>query len=143
MSADLLSIDRAIKDTLAADTAVQALLGGSGATRIFSEIATPGSPEPYIVFGELDNSDTNAMGGYRAFSSAVYYVKACGKGIGFGGLRALNTALDVALIAFRTSVDVDGTTVYGLMRQSTLRFSEDENGVTWYHLGGVYTTGVS
>jgi len=158
MPIEIMSIDKMIVETLQNDPDVQAAFGflgtgnpgndprfPSGATNanavIFADIAPLSTPSPFIVFGTTSNVDINAVGGYRSIQDAVYFIKVCGSGNGYGPIKRHMDAVDNAIVNFDITLDTgNGVYVYRFLRHMVIKVSESVNNTTWYHLGGVYCT---
>lgn len=161
MSIEILSIDKVIYDGLIACTPLFTLynalnpailpVGANNiAAAVFSDIAPLKTKTPWIIFGHHQNSDTNAMGGFRALENATYIIKCCGLGLGYGGLKPFMDAIDFMMVGDTSggtsnglgfTVDApNGITVYGFQRLNVIRMAEYIDDQPWYQLGAVYQT---
>jgi len=158
LATEILAVDKVLLGLLSADPGVQQSLGffGQGDVRnnprwaasdtdvsraVCSDVAPQGAVEPFILFTMEYNVDVNAIGGFRAMEPSAYSVKACASNIGYGGLKPVSDAIDACLQNYGPVVEpTSGVTVYKFVRDTTIRMSQNQNNVTWFYLGGVYSS---
>lgn len=121
--------------TLANDATI---IGEVGDNNVFDTLAPqPVVPTKYITF-HLQASATDLMlvGARRVWASGLWLIKMVGKGKEFSELLAGYNRIDALL--HRASADVmEGKVVYSV-REQEVRYVENDAGIVWRHLGGLY-----
>lgn len=132
-------IDGWLYATLAADSALAALVGGPGSPRIFSELAPSGSAFPLVLFTLQSSTDVvGATESTRIMIDAVYAVTAIAEtGTWVGDLQDIADRIDAALHSSVGGI-VDSTTVFTSHRIQGLRLLEERDGRQFRRLGGIY-----
>lgn len=124
-----------IATTLAADTS---LVSEIGSGNIYDTLA----PQPviltkYVTFHlQTSASDLMIVGARRVWASGVWLVKMVGKGKQFGELTAGADRIDALL--HRGSGNVTGGKIIYSVREQSIRYVENDAGIVWRHLGGLY-----
>lgn len=97
-------------------------------------------PSPWVVWFQTVGVDARPVGGAapRMVTDLVYEVRVTGRACGYGELRTAANRLD-ALLENRKNVAVPGLgTVIDCRRIEPVRFTENDGGVLYRHLGGQY-----
>jgi hypothetical protein len=133
---ELNAIDRFLYTSLAADTALAAVVS----TRIYADLApqTPTIVTPYVIFTMLSATDLMVIGGNRVWANSLYLVKGVDKSLTYGGsLKTIADRLDAVVHRFSGVTNADGT-VYTAVREQAWRQTETSDGVVYKSAGGIY-----
>lgn len=131
--AEALVVDGWLYARLSGDAELSTLVGG----RIFSALAPPDTPVPFVVYSSQTWRDVRGVGPRaRILSESVYQVKAIGEGRSFGPLRRIAERIDELLDG--AAGPADGGEVAGVAREEQLAFVEVDEGTEYRHLGGLY-----
>jgi hypothetical protein len=138
---ELTRIDDWIYDTLKADAALTALIGGSSTPRIYSDVVPQDATFPCVRFDYTAGRDVRGgtLASTRIMVSGLYLIRGIAQQKGYGGTLA--TIADRIDANFRASsggpAGSDGV-VFSAVREEPFRMQENDNGVQWRHLGGIY-----
>lgn len=133
MANETLSIDRWIYTTITGDATM--LAGVS--TRVYSERAPQNPTSPYVVYTYFPMPDTNTLDGRRVLVKAQYLIRVVKQTADFADIEALADRLDYLFNAARNGSN--GTvSVYASYREAPYRLAEDDYGVEYRQLGGIY-----
>ena len=121
-----------IQSTLSADATLAALVG----SRIYSEQAPQERVMPFVVFNLQGGTDLRAVGTVRVYNNSLYQVKGVTQGRDYATGKSIADRIDVLLhgAAGNTS---DGS-ILGCVREQPLVFAENDGGVEYRHVGGLY-----
>lgn len=127
------AVQQGIRDTLAAGTALTALIGGTA--NIWYSLAPGSVSPPYLIFNmQVGNEDNETK---ARSETRTYLVK--GLASSLGGAVPIADAID-ALMHDNGTMVVSGYTVFQTKRVSVVRFLEvTPGGQTIGHAGGEYT----
>jgi len=117
---------------LAGDATLHALV----ADRIYSEVAPADATFPVVVFQWMSGHDVRGVGPTRIMDDLLYLVKAIGQTKAFTDIETIANRVDVLLHA--QSGAPTGGTVYGCVREEPFKLAEDDEGISYRHLGGSY-----
>jgi hypothetical protein len=123
-----------IKTSLAADTALTALVG----TRIFNTVRDKDSALPCVVFQlQAPGNDFMVLGGARVWTPNLYLVRGIAEQDGFAGdLATIANRIDAVL--HRGSGSNAAGTVFTCVRIRPFQMAEIADGRQFRHLGGIY-----
>ena len=131
--AELTRVDWWIYDTLYADAQIQLAVG----ERIYVDQASQFATEPMIVFQMLGASD-KALTSRRRLSTALYLVRAIRKGSTYSALETLADRIEAVLQVPDTGTIVREVNITSCNREQGFKRMDDQNGVPYVHLGGIY-----
>jgi len=117
---------------LSGDATITSLVG----SRIYDGISPQGVIFPYIIYSFLGGADTRGVGTVRVFNSGLYQVKAVCEGESYAPAAAIADRIDELIHGNRGSVS-DGSVV-DCVREQPLTLIEQQNGVQYRHVGGLY-----
>ena len=125
------NLDTAVFNTLNVSSVVNEATGG-----VFNSLAPQGIEPPFVVFQAMSK-----MGDYWAFSSgrggsAVYMVKAISKSPWPKEAGDIDTQIDSVMQD--ASLSVTGHSLLYCRREEDLYLVEDQGGVIYNHVGGLY-----
>lgn len=132
MSTETVLAETWLYTTLKADAALTALIGGATAPRIFSAVIPQEAALPAVVFQQMAGEDMLTLNAHRVWSDVTYLVKAVDQVNGFPALDAIAGLIDTAL--HRAS----GTGAAACWRERPFAYVEQDGGVQYRHLGGIY-----
>lgn len=124
------------------DAIRQALLNngqvaGAVVDRIYADLAPQNVKYPFIVMQQQTTTDTVGVGpDARIMVNADWIVRGVSEINTYSGLKGLARAIDAALEGL-TFAAVDGY-VFACVRQTEYRMTEQHEGRTIRHLGGIY-----
>lgn len=124
-----------IFNALANDATIISEVGDSN---VFDTLAPqPVTLSKYVTF-HLQTSATDLMviGAHRVWASGLWLVKMVGKGKEFSDLLTGYNRIDELLHRGSATV-MNGAVVYSVREQS-IRYTENDAGIVWRHLGGLY-----
>lgn len=121
-----------IYDTLSADVT----LAGLVSTRIYDGLAPQGSAFPFVAFNHQGGADLRGVGTERVFNNSLYQVKAVTKGGSYVSGAAIADRIDT-LLHGQNGTTSDGV-IIGCVRDQALMLIEQQNGVEYRHIGGIY-----
>lgn len=135
--------------TLAAGTALCAMLGGTVTPRIYSEIIPQGTltpngtafMEPSLVIAHQGGEDTNSVDGQRGSGRDEFLVKVVSQGESFGTAAAIMKQADALLHGQGGSAVSNGGTliIQNCTRQRSVQYPEiGDDGLRYNHYGGIY-----
>ena len=131
----MIEIARALEwiyDTLAADVTLAGLVG----TRIYDGVAPQGAAFPFLVFSHLGGSDTLGVGTFRALNSGLFQVKAVTESQSYVSATAIADRADEVLQGAAGSKN--GATIASCQREQPLMQLEQNAGIEYRHVGGLY-----
>ena len=125
------NLDTAVFDTLNVAAVVNEATGG-----VYNSMAPQGTEPPFVVFQAMSKSDE-----YWAFSSgrggsAIYMVKAISRSPWPKEAGDIDTQIDSVLQD--ASLSVTGYSLLTCRREEDVYLVEDQNGVIYNHVGGLY-----
>lgn len=129
------AVEKWLKETLAADSLLTALVG----THTYSGVRAKGSPLPCVVYQlQAPGNDMVMMGGVRVWANMLYLVRGIAEQPGYGGkLLAIADRIDAALHKGSGS-NVNGV-IYTCVRERPFQLREEtRDGSEFRHLGGLY-----
>lgn len=133
---------RAIYGKLAGDSTLNALLGTPApnyAKSIYYGVAPQGANFPFVIFNKQDGRPTEAFTDPSAFETDIWMVRGTDRGTAGQALDAVEAIqARVAALLNDAALQVSGSTVMYLRRQSDMDFTEDEDGVIYRHAGSLY-----
>lgn len=123
--------------TLNADAAITAITGVGG---IYEALAPQGATWPNIVFHQQAPHDVlTAAGNDRIMTADLWLVKGIAQAESFGGtLQTLADRIDANLHRSNGGAAGADGVVFTAVRLETHRASEDDDGVQYRHLGGLF-----
>jgi Protein of unknown function (DUF3168) len=130
---------RAIYGKMAGDTTLNNLLAtpASGFSKaIYHQTAPAGATHPFVIFSKQSGVPTYALVTTPAFETDVWMVKAVDKDTSATDAEAISTRLNALLTDGVLSIS--GATQLYLRRQSDIDYEEDDDGVTFRHVGSLY-----
>ena len=122
------------------DTAVYSVLNVAAVTNeatggVFNGVAPQGTEPPFIVFSALSKTDD-----YFAYTErggqAIYMVKAIDRSPWPKSAGDIDTQVDSVMQ--NASLSITGHTLIECRRESDIYLTEDLDGVTYQHVGGLY-----
>ena len=122
------------------DTAIYSVLNVTAVTNeatggVFNSIAPEGTEPPYVVFAAMSKVDD-----YFAYTerggSAVYMVKAIDRSPWPKGAGDIDTQIDSVMQD--ASLSITGHTLLSCRRESDIYLIDDQAGVIYQHIGGLY-----
>lgn len=117
---------------LSGDATITGLVG----SRIYDGLAPQGAALPFVVFNFQGGVDLRGVGTVRVFNSGLYQVKAICQGESYAPAAAIADRIDELIHGNRGSVS-DGSVV-DCVREQPLTLIEQQNGVQYRHVGGLY-----
>lgn len=129
------ALSAALYAKLKAGTALTSLLS-DGTAGIFEDHASETADLPYVIFNQQSGQWSETMGERTRFATITYQVKAVSGSAWPKEAETIDTQIDALLHAGTMSV-----TGYGLMRmvrESDIRYSEEDGNQTFQHVGALY-----
>jgi len=125
------NLDTAIFDTLNVEAVTNEATGG-----VFNSLAPQGTATPFIVFQAMTKVDEywNFAGGRGG--SALYMVKAIDQSPWPKSAGDVDTQIDTVMQD--ASLSITGHALFVCRRESDIYLAEDQNGVIYQHIGGMY-----
>ena len=124
------NLDTAIYSVLNVEAVTNEATGG-----VFNSLAPQGTEPPYIVFQAMSKVDD-----YFAYTgrggSAVYMVKAIDRSPWPKGAGDIDTQIDSVMQD--ASLSITGHALLTCRRESDIYLIDDQAGVTYQHIGGLY-----
>ena len=124
------NLDTAIYDTLNVEAVPNEATGG-----VFNGIAPQDTEPPFVVFQAMSKTDD-----YFAFTgrggSAVYMVKVIDRNIWPKAAGDIDTQIDSVMQD--ASLSITGHALLMCRRESDIYLVEDQQGVVYQHVGGMY-----
>lgn len=139
MPSEPLIVDGWLDGLLRNDATLKAAAPGG----VWADVAPEGSatpiPSPWVVWFQTVGVDARAVGsGPRIVTDLVFEVRATGRETTYGALKPAADRID-ALIENARGAAVPGLgTVIDCHRVEPVRFTENDGGVLYRHLGGQY-----
>jgi len=121
------NVDTAIYQTLASNAALMLT-----ATGVYYGVAPQGKVLPYVIFAKQSETDHYVFQG-RICVEMMYLIKVVGKGSSIEAIRDAYNLVDIAVNNKRLALGV-----LQCRRESGLEYLEDDNGIIYYHVGGLY-----
>ena len=122
------------------DTAIYSVLNVASVTNeatggVFNSLAPQGTEPPYVVFQAMSKVDD-----YFAYTgrggSAVYMIKAIDRSPWPKGAGDIDTQIDSVMQG--ASLSITGHSLLSCRRESDIYLIDDQAGVTYQHIGGLY-----
>ena len=113
-----------------------AVLAGHVGGRIYSYVAPGDAAFPFIVYSHQASRDVLGVGPARIMANLLYQVKVIGVGSSVVPLKVIADRIDELLHGASGAV-ADGT-VLACVREQPLSYVEVDEGVRYYHIGGLY-----
>ena len=124
------NLDTAIYSVLNVEAVTNEVTGG-----VFNGIAPQGTEPPFVVFQAMSKVDD-----YFAFTgrggAAIYMVKAIDRSIWPKGAGDIDTQIDGVMQD--ASLSITGHALLMCRRESDIYLAEDQAGVVFQHVGGLY-----
>lgn len=140
--AELYETERWLRDTLAAGTALCALIGGTASPRFHSDFVPQGSVIPAIILEVSQGEDVGAVTGTANATNIRARVRAVVQDQSYQGAAAIMKQADPLLMGKRGTV-LDGTVpalyVLSCIRTGPIRYPEVVEGKHHRHLGSEYS----
>ncbi len=124
-----LNLDKAVYAKLNVTAVTNVATGG-----VFNTLAPKGTTAPYVIFQAMSKVDEHSFNG--RFANAVYMAKAVSKQPWPKEALDVDTQIDTALED--ASLSITGYTHLLCRRESDIYLVEDDAGVVWHHIGGLY-----
>ena len=124
-----LNLDKAVYDKLNVQAVTNVATGG-----VYNGLAPKGASAPYVIFQAMSKVDEHTFSG--RFANAVYMVKAVSRNPWPKEAMDVDTQVDTALED--ASLSVSGYSALLCRRESDVYMVEDDAGVIWHHVGGLY-----
>ncbi len=118
---------------LSGDTALNARVDG----RIFPDAVPQNETFPAVTFAFQSGTDEYGVGLSRYWTEMTYIVKATGRADAGTDLEALADRIEAALSGAVVFTTANGEVFY-CFRESPVSYTEDDGGVEYRHLGGLY-----
>lgn len=120
--------------TLAADSAISALIG----TRIYEGPAPQTTAYPFIRYDQQSTLDVRgATEATRIMVNELWLIRAVAETESYqGNLATLADRIDA--LFQNTNGSATGAVVFNSAREFAMRMPEDEQGISYRHLGGIY-----
>lgn len=132
---------RWIHDTLAAGTALCALIGGTASPRIYPDFIPQGTAGDSIIFSLNASNDDLVVTGTAAVVNAQFTIKAVCQDSAYSRGAAIMKQAHPLISAVRGTV-YDGTTpalfVLQCVREAEIQYTEQYDGKRYAHIGGQY-----
>lgn len=134
MADETTRVDEWVQGRLTGDATLVGLLAGG----IHADVAPQGSVFPVVVHQFQGGADVRtATSDGRIMLSALWLIKAIGKSETYLGLRAAADRIDALFEKASGAAGTDGF-VFSSTRVTPFRLAEDDEGVAYRHLGGIY-----
>lgn len=133
---ETLGVDLWIGSRLAADTAIQSVVGTTN-PRIYPDVAPAGVDPPYILYTMQSGLDENLLGGVRGAADMVFSVRAVVQSQSYRPAAALANRIDAVLHGARGTAPEFPCEIH-CTRLEPVRYPETGSGVSNRHLGGLY-----
>lgn len=138
LGAELVLFDLWIEQQLATKAVELDAIAPGLSTRVFSDVAPPGTLYPFIVFQCQDPPrDVRGVGVSRVMVDTLYVVKAVSQTTTYAPLAPIAKVIDAAMTSSAGSAVEDGL-VLASVRDNQFALTEIENGTQYRHLGGAY-----
>lgn len=124
----ILTADKWLDTILKNDATLQSLVNN----RIFEEIAPAVTPFPCVVFQFVSGLDVKNASVDPVMIDEVWIVKTIGLGNDFVAIEPIVTRIGEILHK------ASGTGVIGCVQEEPFRYTENENGVIYKHLGNYF-----
>ena len=110
-------------------------LGDLGATGVYRIVAPQTASLPFVLFNEQTGTSNWTMAdvGYR---SLLYQVKAIGSGHSGSVVAEMDARLDTVLND--QPLTLSGWTCKRIRRESDVEYIENDEGILYHHIGGLY-----
>ncbi len=139
---ELVGVETFLIAKLKADTALVALVGGSAAPRIYTDMLPPGltNPFPHVLIACLSAIDRNALPATaRILCRVRYLVKAVTREDTWSNANAIAKRIEVALLGKEGAVSAEGIYVHPVYRERIHTLVEtDADGRRINNRGGEY-----
>ena len=136
----MIFVEKALYNTLAASTALTALVGGTASPRIYNTVIPQGATLPVVVFQKMGGR--HIADNPKEAADLNYAVKCIDDDL----ITAEEVDLQIKNTLDRQSlgVNTEGMADYKVFRQLNLHFIEDiGGGKPLYHIGAIYVIGVA
>ena len=124
-----LNLDKAIFEKLNVSAVTNVATGG-----VYNTLAPKPATAPYVIFQAMSKLDEHSFNG--RFVNAVYMVKAVSRNPWPKEAMDVDTQIDTALED--ASLSITGYAHLLCRRESDIYLVEEEAGVIWHHIGGLY-----
>jgi hypothetical protein len=108
----------------------------SGAAGVFEHPAPEATASPWITFGQQAETDLAVIGERRVWADFLFLVRAISKGESSKALESIVDEIDSRL--HRASGTTSDGRVVASVREEVFSFAEEDHGVIYKHLGGLY-----
>lgn len=127
-----------LNDTLTADAALLAALGGGDAASRIGEGSLPfGTTWPVVTWTVIEPSQVNGVGMTEIMARVPFTIKAVTKGQSYAPLVSVVQRIH-ALIASKANVAVSQGLLVTCERVGGIQYPERTEGIEYRHLGGQY-----
>jgi len=128
------AIDQAVMAKLRGDTSLASLAPGG----IYPDVAPKGAADAgvFVVVGMQAHEDVAQLQGQTAYETPRYLVKAVGQGI--DGAAAIAAYDRIHVLLQHQALTVTGFHWMDTVRESRVRYVEQDGPISWQHVGGVY-----
>lgn len=143
MASEVVIANAFVYQRLAGDATLTGLLGGASVPRIYQGKAPQGAMFPAVVYQHQGGSDVRgATEATRIGANLLYVVRGVAQAERFtGDLQTIEERIDARLHRTSGAVVLNSVTlgeVIACVRLQPFDLTEDEEGVEWRHLGGIY-----
>lgn len=107
------------------------------ANRIFEGVAPPNTAYPLVRFAYMGGSDVNTLNGARVMQSGIWLVAAVAQASNYSALTTIAALIDSRLHRQTLTLADDGI-VLACVREQPFRQIENQDGVIYRSLGGLY-----
>jgi len=122
-------MDKAVYDTLNVASVLDLATGG-----VYNELAPRNINAPYVIFQAMSKVDEHTFNG--RFANALYMVKAVSKQP--WPKEALDIDTQIDSVMEDATLTVTGYTHLLCRREEDIYLAEDDAGIIWHHVGGIY-----
>lgn len=142
MADELTRTAKWITDTLKADSTLTAVIGGDAATaRIFGDVVPQGATFPCVRFDFVAGRDVRGgtLSSHRIMVSGLWLVRGIAEAEKYSGdLTTIADRIDACLRSSTGGTAGSDGVVFSSIREEPFQLVENDNGIQWRHLGGVY-----
>ncbi len=133
MAIETTRVDKWLYQTLSGDSILQSHVGD----RIYNGLAPSSPTYPLILFNHQAGRDVIVVGAQRAMVATTYLLKAVDRSASNSSLEPIVDRFD-RLLHGNSGVPATGFRVLACYREETVEYVEEEGGIPFRHLGGLY-----
>ena len=115
---------------------IATLKAGLTDTKVHDSVAPEKAAYPHLLVSLVTGVDANSSNGTRGASELIFLVKAVCQAASSASAEELMGQADVLLQ--QQKGDVSGLKVMSCVRESEIAYPEQNEGVTYWHIGGQY-----